>query len=782
MADLITNLQSIYNTKLQIKEAIGTESDIFADYPTYISDLKPSGYTYITTNGDYDVSAYSDVNVNVPQGGAAVLGNLSVTENGQYSASSYSYDGFDVVDVNVPTVTPVLNSLSVSANGVYTPQTGVDGYNEVTVNVPTSGSSHSGDSVEDAWSVDEAISYIQNAGTETVTAQKYVKGFVSQVQYTFSAQHPTCRVYIKDDPDGTGAELYLRNFYSEDVLKGGLTAWDADTCKQIQIGDFIVAQGTQYVYYQGTTPQMMQGNLIWHKKTATGQLTVSQSGTYDVQNYVSAYVNVSGGSTPTMSVSGQYGVYNSKYYIYDNNTYLTFNGPIANVNLGDTVSGTAEYVDFDGSGDRSSYLFKNFTVGSTIPDPNRVYTNFTVGSYYNNRQTLISPINGGVNSQSIEFYSSDVMKTAYSLPSNYSGPQIETDSTVYCYVSTTNAMAMTQYLINEVVSVINPTLTGMSYSTDNGMTWNSMSYDSLTGSYSVSGLSKSISAGSNDNSIYIRQEFDNASYKYVSPYIEFNSGSTSPIQTMVTPNTMMSAIKFYNMTGAAKEITGLDYNVNSTYLSVSFQQGVEYSYRIVATDSTGAPTGNKYAMTNDPAMGWRYNNWYNENIEYFYIEKFIVGESTGIENYKPSTNVTMDSSTGYPVSTANTGLFHLTESAKNQIIFNVNNMTVNYNKMNFISLRDSNNTEICKVYSMDVGTTFNNATSVSGCYFTDAGGAMTYKPSENISISSTYDGSINVGTANSGTISFDAGNYNLYYWDAAIGNEKGVFIHGITTA
>lgn len=43
---------------------------------------------------------------------------------------------------------------------------------------------------------------------------------------------------------------------------------------------------------------MMQGNIHYHKKTATGQLTVSQSGTYDVQNYVSAYVDVPSGTTP----------------------------------------------------------------------------------------------------------------------------------------------------------------------------------------------------------------------------------------------------------------------------------------------------------------------------------------------------------------------------------------------------------------------------------------------------------------------------------------------------
>ena len=481
-----------------------------------------------------------------------------------------------------------------------------------------------------------------------------------------------------------------------------------------------------------------------------------------------------------MSVSGQYGVSNGKYFIYDNNTYLTFNGPLTNMNLGDTVSGFAEYMDFDGLGNMSSYLFKNFS-GTGVQDPNRVYTNFNVGSYYGNSQAIISTVTSSVNSNSTDLYSSDGMMTTYSLPSNYSGAQISDSSTVYCYVSTVNIDGMNKYLINEVVSVINPVLTGMSYSTDSGMTWNSMNYDSLTNTYSVSGLSKSISAGANDNSIYMRQEFDNATYKYFSPYIEIYNSSSSPIERMESPNTMMAGINFSNTSSYTQEITGLDCSVNSNYIHVYFQQGVSYSYRIVTTDSTGTPDGNKYVLQNDPAMGWKYNNWNGENIEYFYIEKFITGQSTGIENYKPSETVTMNTSTSYPVSTGNTGLLHLTESTKNQIFFSANNMSVWYSKMDYLSLKDNNGTEICKVYRMDVGTTFNNANSVSGCYFTDAGGAINYKPSENVSISSTYDGSISVYTGYTGTISFDAGNYNLYYWDDAAAGQKGVFIHGITT-
>ena len=70
MSELITNLQTIYNTKLAIKQAIGTDSDNFVDYPSYISGMvSPSGTSYITTNGDYDIASYAYVNVDVQGGG-----------------------------------------------------------------------------------------------------------------------------------------------------------------------------------------------------------------------------------------------------------------------------------------------------------------------------------------------------------------------------------------------------------------------------------------------------------------------------------------------------------------------------------------------------------------------------------------------------------------------------------------------------------------------------------------------------------------------------------------
>lgn len=59
---------------------------------------------------------------------------LLAEENGVYNVPS-GKDGFNPVTVNVPSYTPVISSISITENGTYTAPSGVDGYSPIDVNV-----------------------------------------------------------------------------------------------------------------------------------------------------------------------------------------------------------------------------------------------------------------------------------------------------------------------------------------------------------------------------------------------------------------------------------------------------------------------------------------------------------------------------------------------------------------------------------------------------------------------------------------------------------------------
>ena len=71
--------------------------------------------------------------LSVSGGSAPVLDTLSVTANGTYTPPTGT-DGYNEVNVAVPA--PVLTNVTYSKNGRYTPPSGVDGYNSIRVNVP----------------------------------------------------------------------------------------------------------------------------------------------------------------------------------------------------------------------------------------------------------------------------------------------------------------------------------------------------------------------------------------------------------------------------------------------------------------------------------------------------------------------------------------------------------------------------------------------------------------------------------------------------------------------
>ena len=68
-------------------------------------------------------------------GSEAIIQSLSISANGVYTASS-GVDGYSPITVNVPQEEPNIQNLAISANGTYNAPADIDGYNPITVNVP----------------------------------------------------------------------------------------------------------------------------------------------------------------------------------------------------------------------------------------------------------------------------------------------------------------------------------------------------------------------------------------------------------------------------------------------------------------------------------------------------------------------------------------------------------------------------------------------------------------------------------------------------------------------
>ena len=110
--------------------------------PTYVEMEEREDGVWINEGvmvDEEDVVHIASIEPEPPAPVLPVIESLSVTENGTYLVPE-GVDGFNPVTVDVPSYAPVTQPLLVTENGTYYPPTGVDGYSPVTVDVSGGGS------------------------------------------------------------------------------------------------------------------------------------------------------------------------------------------------------------------------------------------------------------------------------------------------------------------------------------------------------------------------------------------------------------------------------------------------------------------------------------------------------------------------------------------------------------------------------------------------------------------------------------------------------------------
>lgn len=153
-----------------------------------------------------------------------------------------SYAGDDEVDFEVVANTGEARSATITISS--------EGATDVVVTInQLAASGNDGSTPEKAFTASEAFAFVSNmTAGQTSTESYYVKGIISSIKYTFSAQYGTATFNFSDDGETTSPQFiaYSTYYFNNEAWVSGDT--------QIKVGDEVIVYG-KVVNYSGNTPE-----------------------------------------------------------------------------------------------------------------------------------------------------------------------------------------------------------------------------------------------------------------------------------------------------------------------------------------------------------------------------------------------------------------------------------------------------------------------------------------------------------------------------------------------
>lgn len=227
--------------------------------------IKPQGSALFSANGEYDISEYETITINVPvpDGYIKPEGSKEITENGTHTVRA-----FESVTVNVNPVMPdgyvkPDGTLEITSNGTYT----VTNYNNVTINVP----------IPDGYVYVSGSKDITSNGTHVVKSYESVK----------------VNVPI---PDG-----YVKTSGTKTVSSNG--THDVENYKNVYVNvsipdDYVQVAGSQNITVNGTYDVSSNSTVTVNVPVPEGYVLpagskeITANGTHNVNSYETVEVNV----------------------------------------------------------------------------------------------------------------------------------------------------------------------------------------------------------------------------------------------------------------------------------------------------------------------------------------------------------------------------------------------------------------------------------------------------------------------------------------------------------